>query len=330
MRVAWLLGWLAAAEATRFASMCIASKGQDAATTATLARRCAMQVCSLMLTTRPAERPLVLVSGLGDGDVAQLRRAGAETVESPGIPPWNASGPVWAARPPRLEAAAAPARIYTFHKLHMWDPRFAGETRIAFVDSDALFVRNASALLAVEQVPAAWFMRDACKPPNVPWAVWDAGIWIDGARVPKAQAYWNSGVVVFDPDAQVHAELWRLYRSGDFASLDPGAYVCEGDLLQTYYWRASRGTRPHKLGPEWNFRGYKCSYADVGSKASVAIVHKEEKRAIRLILDVCENVSVQAKTKQRPDFLLELAKILDTGECLDPRASDRLRATCPT
>ncbi|KAJ1458137.1 hypothetical protein M885DRAFT_562265 [Pelagophyceae sp. CCMP2097] len=243
MRLPWELGWLATAEAARFASMCIASKGH-AATTAALARRCAMQVCSLMLTTRS------------------------------GRSSWSPASATAKSRSCKEQAAAAPARLYTYHKLHMWDLRFAGEARIAFVDSDALFVRNATALLSVEEVPAAWFMRNACKPPNVSWAVWDAGIWIDGARVPKAQAYWDSGVVVFDPDAKVHAELWRLYRSGDFASLDPGAY----------------------LGPEWNFRGYKCSYADVRLKTSVSILNN----------------------------------ILDAGECLDPRASYRLRATCLT
>ena len=155
---------------------------------------------------------------------------------------------------------------------------------MAFVDSDAIFVRNSSALLDLETVPAAFFMRDACKPPNVAWDMWDPGVYVDGERVKKADAYWNTGVVVYEPSAAVAAELWRMYDAGDFASFDPGArrgraggvktgaraggvksgnprdparsrgtragaprYICEGDLLQTYYWRRFRGAVPAVL-----------------------------------------------------------------------------------
>ena len=92
----------------------------------------------------------------------------------------------------------------------MWDPAFVGgAARVAFVDSDALFVRNASALSDID-APAAFYLRDDCKPPNVDWATWDPGIVIDGATVPKAEAYWNSGVVVYEPDAAIYAELERM------------------------------------------------------------------------------------------------------------------------
>ena len=70
-------------------------------------------VCSLLLTTAPEAKPLVMVSGLDAAQLAVLAAAGAETVESPGIGPWNATGLVWARRPAALRAAAQPARLYT-------------------------------------------------------------------------------------------------------------------------------------------------------------------------------------------------------------------------
>ena len=88
------------------------------------------------------------------------------------------------------------------------------------MDADAIYVRNASALLEIEP-PSAFYLRDACRPPNIPWHRWDPGIEIDGEPVPKARAYWNTGVVVYEPDATVARDLWRLYATGDFASFDP-------------------------------------------------------------------------------------------------------------
>ena len=129
---------------------------------------------------------------------------------------------MWRRRPPALAASKEPARLYTYHKLHAWDPRVVkGAPRVAFVDADAIYVRNASALLEIEP-PSAFYLRDACRPPNVPWHRWDPGIEIDGEPVPKARAYWNTGVVVYEPDATVARDLWRLYATGDFASFDPG------------------------------------------------------------------------------------------------------------
>ena len=128
---------------------------------------------------------------------------------------------MWRRRPPALAASKEPARLYTYHKLHAWDPRVVkGAPRVAFVDADAIYVRNASALLEIEP-PSAFYLRDACRPPNIPWHRWDPGIEIDGEPVPKARAYWNTGVVVYEPDATVARDLWRLYATGDFASFDP-------------------------------------------------------------------------------------------------------------
>ena len=313
----------------RYASMCIAGASLSEKDRDGLVRRCALHVCSLLLTTAPAAPPLVLVAGLEQRHLQLLARAGAETVQSPGIAPWNSSGLVWAARPAALRGAAAPARIYTYHKLHMWDPAVVrGASRVAFVDSDAIYVRNASALLDTAATPAAFFLRDDCKPPNVAWDVWDPGIRIDGAVVKKAAAYWNTGVVVYEPDARVHADLWGLYATGDFAALDPGAYVCEGDLLQTYYWRASRGTRPHALNAAWNFRGYKCSYADVARPSDIRVVHKEEKRAVAIIFESCEGGRPRGGDA-KPAFLRSLLASLDAGQCASPAAAARLRETCP-
>ena len=116
---------------------------------------------------------------------------------------------MWRRRPPALAASKEPARLYTYHKLHAWDPRVVkGAPRVAFVDADAIYVRNASALLEIEP-PSAFYLRDACRPPNVPWHRWDPGIEIDGEPVPKARAYWNTGVVVYEPDATVARDLWR-------------------------------------------------------------------------------------------------------------------------
>jgi len=315
--------------AMRFASMCIASPGLGAKEREALARRCALMVCSLLLTTAPAAKPLVMVSGLDAAQLGLLARAGAETVPSPGIGPWNSSGLVWRRRPAALAAAAEPARLYTYHKLRMWDPAFVGARRVAFVDSDAVFVRNGSGLLETVAPPAALYLRDDCKPPNVPWETWDPGIIIDGAAVPKAAAYWNTGVVVYEPDAGVYGDLVAAYRSGDFAALDMGAYVCEGDVLQTYYWRKFRGDLPRPLDAKFNFRGYKCSYAEISSKADVRVVHKEDRRAQRLILDVCEGVDLRARTDRVPALLAELRAALDAGTCGDDRARARVRDACP-
>ena len=260
---------------------------------------------------------------------------------------------MWRRRPPALAASKEPARLYTYHKLHAWDPRVVkGAPRVAFVDADAIYVRNASALLEIEP-PSAFYLRDACRPPNIPWHRWDPGIEIDGEPVPKARAYWNTGVVVYEPDATVARDLWRLYATGDFASfdpsrmstgngvgrlgseraltdagLDPDQYVCEGDLLQTYYWRRWRGSRPHVLNAAWNFRGYKCSYADVADASRVRVVHKEERRAITLIFDACEHVRAPPRGA-RPRFLEELVSALDVGACRSPAAAAALRRTCP-
>ena len=108
----------------------------------------------------------------------------------------------------------------------------------------------------------------------------------------------------------------------------PDQYVCEGDLLQTYYWRRWRGSRPHVLNAAWNFRGYKCSYADVADASRVRVVHKEERRAITLIFDACEHVRAPPRGA-RPRFLEELVSALDVGACRSPAAAAALRRTCP-
>ena len=103
----------AAATRRRFASMCIASPSLAPKQIDALARRCALQVCSLLLTTAPEEKPLVLAHGLSTRHVAWLERAGAEVAPSPGLAPWNATGPAWAGRPPSLKARTEPERLYT-------------------------------------------------------------------------------------------------------------------------------------------------------------------------------------------------------------------------
>ena len=112
------------------------------------------------------------------------------------------------------------------------------------------------------------------------------------------------------------------------SSPHPDQYVCEGDLLQTYYWRRWRGSRPHVLNAAWNFRGYKCSYADVADASRVRVVHKEERRAITLIFDACEHVRAPPRGA-RPRFLEELVSALDVGACRSPAAAAALRRTCP-
>ena len=73
-----LLLALAAADPTRFAAMCIPPPSLAPKEVEALARRCALHVCSLQLTTAPAEPPLVLVSGLADHHLKMIARAGSE------------------------------------------------------------------------------------------------------------------------------------------------------------------------------------------------------------------------------------------------------------
>ena len=71
---------------------------------------------------------------------------------------------MWRRRPPALAASKEPARLYTYHKLHAWDPRvLKGAPRVAFVDADAIYVRNASALLSAWRAGGALVL-----PPQLP------------------------------------------------------------------------------------------------------------------------------------------------------------------
>ena len=80
------------------------------------------------------------------------------------------------------------------------------------------------------------------------------------------------------------------------------------------------------LNAAWNFRGYKCSYADLKKPTDVKIVHKEERRALQMLLETCEG----GRGRQRPAFLTALLAALDAGECASPAAAARLRETCPS
>ena len=59
------------------------------------------------------------------------------------------------------------------------------------------------------------------------------------------------------------------------------------------------------------------------------VVHKEDRRAQRLILDVCEGVDLRAKTDKVPAVLGEIRAALDAGACAAPSARARVRAACP-
>ena len=91
---------------------------------------CARFVCSLIHTTRPSQRPLMLVNAaMPPRQRALLVAAGAEVVETPPLPPWNQSAVIWAARPTALRAYAEPKRIEQFYKLYLWHPAMVGHAR---------------------------------------------------------------------------------------------------------------------------------------------------------------------------------------------------------
>lgn len=141
----------------------------------------------------------------------------------------------------------------------------------------------------------------------------------------------DRGLCEFRPAPNVYRQRAGSPRSRTAptdAGLDPDQYLTEGDLLQTYYWRRWRGSRPRVLNAAWNFRGYKCSYADVGDVSRVRVVHKEERRAITLIFDACEHVRAPPRGA-RPSFLEELVSALDVGACRSPAAAAALRRNCP-
>ena len=316
-----------------YMSMCVATDRQTGQERKALITQCAIHVCSLMLTTmsRGDPRPLMLVSGLTSEEVGILSRAGAEVIESPGLRPWNATGDVWRRRPKTMSSDAEPKRLYTFHKLHAWDPEVTKARRVAWIDSDAVVIRNATSLLQVPQVPAAWPMDDACRPKGIPDDLWEQPIYVDGERVPKRDIYWNSGVVVFEPSQRDHDELWRHYDLGAFANTDPGSFVTEQDLLQSFYWHTLH-RRPHALPATMNFRGYDCSFRQAG-KDPIRIVHKSG-RTRTIIAHACGDAAEKKETKRDPTYVPQFLRIVKDAiaqdQCDADQARRQLRLACPT
>ena len=316
-----------------YMSMCVATDRQTGQERKALITQCAIHVCSLMLTTmsRGDPRPLMLVSGLTSEEVGILSRAGAEVIESPGLRPWNATGDVWRRRPKTMSSDAEPKRLYTFHKLHAWDPEVTKARRVAWIDSDAVVIRNATSLLQVPQVPAAWPMDDACRPKGIPDDLWEQPIYVDGERVPKRDIYWNSGVVVFEPSQRDHDELWRHYDLGAYTNTDPGSFVTEQDLLQSFYWHTLH-RRPHALPATMNFRGYDCSFRQAG-KDPIRIVHKSG-RTRTIIAHACGDAAEKKETKRDPTYVPQFLRIVKDAiaqdQCDADQARRQLRLACPT
>ena len=229
----------------RFATMCILEDDFTEKKKETIAKLCAALVCSLNLWTRPAAPPLVIASGLTPAQRASLVGAGAEVVESPGLPPVAAAG--WVGR--------ERVRRYSFHKLHVYDPAIANARTVAFLDLDALAVRNATRLLVDFEPPAALPIDASC------------GLWhgqattfslpSSGAVVERGDAYFNSGVLVLQPDAAVAADLWRLYASGAFAHVDAGVEFETGrprPSARHLEDPTERSRGPAREGPQGNVR----------------------------------------------------------------------------
>lgn len=212
---------------------------------------CARFVCSLIHTTRPSQRPLMLVNAaMPPRQRALLVAAGAEVVETPPLPPWNQSAVIWAARPTALRAYAEPKRIEQFYKLYLWHPAMVGHARrIVYIDPDALVIRSVAHLLdeTHQPAPAALHASDRCAAQASIWQP-RAGIAVgDGRVAKKCEYYWNAGVIVFEPSRRLFDRMLLVYREGSYPNSDPSCYASEQDVLQHVYWRELGGRRVHPL-----------------------------------------------------------------------------------
>ena len=210
---------------------------------------CARFVCSLIHTTRPSQRPLMLVNAaMPPRQRALLVAAGAEVVETPPLPPWNQSAVIWAARPTALRAYAEPKRIEQFYKLYLWHPAMVGHARrIVYIDPDALVIRSVAHLLdeTHQPAPAALHASDRCAAQASIWQP-RAGIAVgDGRVAKKCEYYWNAGVIVFEPSQRLfcHARV----REGGYPNPDPSC--CASGRRARVYWRELGGRRVHPLPP---------------------------------------------------------------------------------
>ena len=255
---------------------------------------CARFVCSLIHTTRPSQRPLMLVNAaMPPRQRALLVAAGAEVVEAPPLPPWNQSAVIWAARPTALRAYAEPKRIEQFYKLYLWHPAMVGHARrIVYIDPDALVIRSVAHLLdeTHQPAPAALHASDRCAAQASIWQP-RAGIAVgDGRVAKKCEYYWNAGVIVFEPSRRLFHRMLLVYREGSYPNSDPSCYASEQDVLQHVYWRELGGRRVHPLPAGDNFRGYPCSVEQVERQVDIHIVHQHSARYHGNVLRVaCAN-----------------------------------------
>lgn len=300
--------------------------------------------CALESYAAPGA-PLVLVNQHTLATLGpKLQRLGAQPLLAPPLPSWNMTGSMWVTRPKKLRAASAPERTYSFHKLSLWDPGLTGERRLAFFDADALFVRSGAALADVRApaaLPGDFHCGDAAGTQEYPGIMREphGGIVVNGRRIAKAGYYFNSGttcvrahaprfpahphafgsrvtgVMVFEPSRDVHAELMRTYLSGDYkvTDVDFGKFG-EQDVLQNVYWRLLGGARPHRLPDEFNFRGYKCNLARANLSA-VAIIHRQPsdshapKTRHSLLLQACGG---------RADWHGRMIDLVSRSQCTGP------------
>ena len=289
----------------RFVSMCIVTEPKDnfeARKPKEIVRGCLRFLCTLISTTKPLMKPLMIVNSLMSTRQRNLlRNAGATIRTVPDLPSFNKSGTAWLSRPKTSGKKHDRSRLYTFYKLYLWDPNIVGYGLRVHIDSDAIIIRNVGNLLTDYESPAALAYTKDCtsnsyNPPN--------GIQIDENRVEKKDFYWNTGVVVYKTSQETFQDLMKMYMTGNFPTVD--LWVTEGDILQTYYWRKLKGKRPNELPHTMNFRGYDCAYSRVSNYNDISIIHKSSFES-KILNKICPEYA--------KEYWQKLGQAMNTDSC---------------
>ena len=280
----------------RFVSMCIVDNLQPIERQMDVVTMCTTMLCSLMLTTKPKKAPLVMVDNYTEGRWGKvLQQTGAELIRTRGVPPWNVSGALSRRLCPQQtnsskslsnnskgfshsfssSSLCVPPGMYTYNKLHFWDPDFTNETLLVLIDADALIIRDAITITGVTP-PAALGFTKICstdKPVGPANSEYKSLI-RDSYGTHSDQRGFNSGVIVFEPQHQLYHRIMNIYRQG-FFKLDIRNWkgMGEQEVLIEAYWDELNQRRPHQLSDEYNFRGYKCNLLRANF-SQVKIVHR--------------------------------------------------------
>jgi hypothetical protein len=268
-------------ERPRFASMCIVNEMiTDSAERERVVSMCCRMLCSLHMTSRPVDLPLVLVNeAVTAAQRARLQRVGAELIVLPTLG-FNSSNTAWMEWG-RRKRKRRPPRFETYYKLFAWGLK--GPRILGWVDADTMPVRNASDLLYAYPSTSALSLGVTCH-------AWNAY-----TSRSRHELYFNSGVMAFRPDSRAFVELMETLRLGNYTFQD-GVTITEQDILQSWcapiksgahavcrvsptpcargrYWQDLGGRLPHPLPDGFNWRGYPCQRTATSS-STVAIIHK--------------------------------------------------------